>query len=62
MSFKVIFLTDTEHDLKNIHAYIESEFSETLAKKVYTESVMPFCCLRTTRTLGTPSRNCRNWG
>ncbi len=37
MSFKVIFLTDTEHDLKNIHAYIESEFSETLAKKVYTE-------------------------
>lgn len=37
MSYKVIFLAYAEHDLKNIHAYIESQFSEMLAKKVYTE-------------------------
>lgn len=37
MSYKVIFLAYAEHDLKSIHAYIESQFSETLAKKVYTE-------------------------
>ena len=37
MSYKVIFLAYAEHDLKNIHAYIKSQFSETLAKKVYSE-------------------------
>ena len=32
-----MFLDYAEHDLRNIRAYIAIQFSETLAKKVYTE-------------------------
>ncbi len=35
MSHTVLFLEYAEHDLRNIHAHIESRFSKELANKVY---------------------------
>ena len=32
-----MFLEYAEHDLRNIHAYVESQFSQKLANKVYTD-------------------------
>lgn len=36
MSYKVLFLEYAEHDLRNIHAYVEQQFSLPLANQVYT--------------------------
>jgi plasmid stabilization system protein ParE len=37
MTYKVMFLEYAERDLRTIHAYIANQFSETLAKRVYSE-------------------------
>jgi plasmid stabilization system protein ParE len=37
MSYAVMFLDDAERDLRNIHGYVASQFSEKHANKVYTE-------------------------
>ena len=35
MSHSVLFLDHAEYDLRNIHAHVESQFSEILANQVY---------------------------
>lgn len=37
MSYTVMFLEYAEHDLQNLHAYVEGQFSRKLANKVYTD-------------------------
>ncbi len=37
MSFTVLILNDAEQDLRNIHAYIQNQFSESVANDIYRE-------------------------
>lgn len=37
MSYTVLILDGAEHDLRDIHAYIQNQFSESLADEIYQE-------------------------
>lgn len=53
MSYTVLILDDAEHDLWNIHSYIQYQFSESLADEIYREIRDGILLLEENPNLGT---------
>jgi plasmid stabilization system protein ParE len=53
VSYTVLVLDDAEHDLRNIHSYIQNQFSESLADEIYREIRDRILLLEDNPNLGT---------